>query len=101
VLSLVRHQLQLPFSGQTYSDSIFLADCNVQNLPIEKNDVAMFFSDTGFAGVFPLVNSRHRIVGGIRDREPSISPLILDDIRPLFKQRSQLPDLNVSDCQWI
>ena len=99
--SIVRRQLQLTFSGQTYSDSIFIADCHLQNLPVPTNEVGLFFSETGFAGSFPLVNNRHRLTGSIQDRSPTDPPLTLDEVVSIFKQRSQLPDVSVSDCQWI
>ena len=99
--SIVRRQLQLPFSGQTYSESIFLADCHVENLPVRVGEMGLFFNNTGYVGAFPLANGRYRLTGTIQDRSPSDPPPTIDEVVSIFNQRSQLPDVSVSDCQWI
>jgi 2-polyprenyl-6-methoxyphenol hydroxylase-like FAD-dependent oxidoreductase len=40
--SIVRHKLNLPFSGRTYSESLVVADCKVDNVPIGRNEAAIF-----------------------------------------------------------
>ncbi|UJR26774.1 hypothetical protein I4U23_008088 [Adineta vaga] len=51
--SLVRHKLNLPFSGRTYSESLFIADCTVDKSPIQQNEMGIFCESTGLAGIFP------------------------------------------------
>jgi 2-polyprenyl-6-methoxyphenol hydroxylase-like FAD-dependent oxidoreductase len=99
--SIVRHKLNLPFSGRTYSESLFIADCEVKNSPIRKNDIAIFLASSGMAGMFPMVNNRYRLMGTIQEDENKNVHVSLDDVVTMLKARSRHFDIDINRCNWI
>jgi len=96
--STVRHKLQLSFNGRTYPDSLFLADCKVDHLPIDKNEAAIYSASNGLTAIFPINNDRYRVIGTIQDENPNIS---IENITDILKNRTQHNEINVYDCKWI
>ena len=99
--SIVRHKLQLSFSGRTYSDSLFLADCQVDHVPFSKNEAAIFSSSTGMAAIFPIINNRYRVVGTIREEKQNGAAISIDQLNHCLKSRSQHYEMNAHNCNWI
>jgi 2-polyprenyl-6-methoxyphenol hydroxylase-like FAD-dependent oxidoreductase len=99
--STVRHKLNLLFSGRTYSESIFVADCQVNNLPIGKNEFAIFCESTGLAGIFPINNDRYRLIGTISEGKEEDMHINFNDAATIFKTRTRHSDINISNCNWI
>ena len=99
--SIVRHKLNLQFEGRTYSESLFVADCAVQNSPLGKNEAALFWESTGFAAMFPLTNGRYRLLGSIKGENQKDVPIDLSDVTTMLKTRSRHFDMNINDCNWI
>jgi 2-polyprenyl-6-methoxyphenol hydroxylase-like FAD-dependent oxidoreductase len=99
--SIVRHKLNLSFGGRTYSESLFVADCAVRNLPIRKNEAGVFCESTGMAGIFPIHGDRCRLMGTIIEDKREDVHIKFDDVVTIVKTRTRYPDLNVYDCNWI
>ena len=99
--SIVRHKLNLPFSGRTYSESLFVADCGVSNSPIGKKESGIFYDTTGLLGIFPLPNDRYRFIGTFRDESSEHTDINFQDVVAMSKARTRHPDLDMSNCSWI
>jgi 2-polyprenyl-6-methoxyphenol hydroxylase-like FAD-dependent oxidoreductase len=99
--SMVRHKLNLPFSGQTYSESLFVADCEVNNSPIGKNEAAIFCESTGMAAMFPMSNNRVRLSGTIHEEKDEDVNIDFNDALTMLKTRTRRFDMNAHDCSWI
>ena len=99
--SVVRHKLNLSFEGRTYPESLFVADCQVQNSPLAKNEFAVFFESTGLAAIFPLTNGRCRLIGTIHDEEQNNVSVDFNEVINLVKTRTRHFDVNANDCHWI
>jgi 2-polyprenyl-6-methoxyphenol hydroxylase-like FAD-dependent oxidoreductase len=99
--SIVRHKLNLPFSGQTYSESLFVADCKVDNSPVGKNEGAIFCHSTGMAGILPIAENRCRILGTIHQEKEEHLDITLDDAATMIKTRTKNSNINLSNCYWI
>jgi 2-polyprenyl-6-methoxyphenol hydroxylase-like FAD-dependent oxidoreductase len=66
--SVVRKQLQIPFSGETYVHNFYLADLELDNAELHENKVQLFLAKKGFAGFFPMPEANcYRIVGSLPD----------------------------------
>jgi 2-polyprenyl-6-methoxyphenol hydroxylase-like FAD-dependent oxidoreductase len=95
--SIVRHKLQIPFSGRTYPQPIFLADCKIDNAPINQNEGAIYSASTGLIAMFPIINGRYRVTG-IISNDTDIS---IENINDLLKNGMQDYTMNIHDCKWI
>jgi len=81
--SLVRKQLQIPFSGETYQHSFYLADLELNNKELNEDYVQLFLTKKGFAGFFPMPEANcYRIVGSLPDNYDQKDDLKLEDIVP-------------------
>lgn len=99
--SLVRHKLNLPFSGRTFTESLFVADCDIENSPLQRKDVGIFFHSTGFVGLFPFANSRSRFFGTIRETVEEDPNLTIDQVATMVKVRTQNNTMKISNNYWI
>ena len=98
--SIVRHKLNLPFSGRTYSESLFLADCEVSRSPIEKNEAGFFSESSGMAAMFPMPNGRYRLIGTIHQKKGEDVHIDLNDAVTILKTRARQSDMNIEKCNW-
>ena len=96
--SFVRQQLKVPFSGRTYSSSLFLADCQVNNCPLNTDEAGVFYSSSGMVGLFPLSKTRMRIVGTIEDH-PDRKSISIEEVGEFARQRT-FTSMTVEDCRW-
>lgn len=96
--SIVRHKLQLSFDGHTYPELLFLADCKVDHVPINKNEAALYATSNGLTAIFPIINDRYRVIGTIQDKYSDIS---IENISNILKTRMKHEQINAHDCQWI
>ncbi|CAF1042936.1 unnamed protein product [Rotaria sp. Silwood1] len=99
--SIVRHKLNLSFDGRTYSESIFVADCKIDNIPFGKNQLTLFFASSGLSGIFPMTHDRYRIVGTIHEQKETDQTISIEEAANILKQRSEHFDMNIHDCSWI
>ena len=95
--SVVRHKLNLPFDGRTYSESLFVADCKVDNAPVASNEAGVFCESTGFAGIFPMANGRCRLIGTIHEETRTN----MADVAKMLQTRTRHRELSIVDCSWI
>ena len=98
--SLIRHKLNLSFSGRTYSESLFLADCAVQNCPISSKEAGIFCESNGMAGIFPIHNDRFRLMGTIHEDKQKDAHIEFDEAAAIVKTRTRHSNMNVSNCNW-
>jgi len=60
--SAIRNFLNIPFKGKTYSQPIYILDCEAM-AEISSGAITFAFSRNSVAGFFPLVNQRWRVDG--------------------------------------
>ncbi|CAF1352532.1 unnamed protein product [Adineta ricciae] len=99
--SIVRHKLNLSFSGRTYSESLFVADCEVDRSPCSTKEMAFFCESTGLSGIFPIRDNRFRLIGTIHEGYQDDIHLSIDDVRKIIHTRTRRSDINISNCNWI
>ncbi|CAF3673988.1 unnamed protein product [Rotaria sordida] len=99
--SIVRHKLNLPFHGRTYSESLFVADCQVDNAPLGTDQAGVFLASSGLSGLLPMTNNRYRLFGTIHEQNETDETISIDEAAHLLKQRSEHFNMNVHDCSWI
>ncbi|GAC1303124.1 MAG: FAD-dependent monooxygenase [Mucilaginibacter sp.] len=79
--STVRKQLKIPFNGDTYQHSFYLADIELDNKKLKEDYVQLFMTRKDFAGFFPMPEANnYRVVGNIPAGMPD--ELKLEDILP-------------------
>ncbi|HVW66133.1 MAG TPA: FAD-dependent monooxygenase [Candidatus Peribacteraceae bacterium] len=96
--SVVRHQLQIPFGGKTYQQSLFVLDCKV-DVDLPENELYLMLSREGLGGLFPLTHKRYRVLGtipeGMKDDE-----LTFDVVQKTFAKRTHMK-MTLHDPEWI
>lgn len=97
--SVVREQLDIPFGGKTYEQSLFVLDCRAE-VPIPNDEMYLSFSDKAFGGFFPLTNGRWRILGSIPMDLEKKGELEFEDIEKNFAERTRM-EIRLYDPQWI
>lgn len=64
--STVRKQLQIPFKGDTYPSSFYLADLKLDTDFLTGDHVQLYLGKKDFAGFFPLPeDDRYRVIGNL------------------------------------
>jgi 2-polyprenyl-6-methoxyphenol hydroxylase-like FAD-dependent oxidoreductase len=95
--SSVRHSLGVQFEGSAYSESFFLADVRM-NWGLSREEVQLFFSQTGLVVVAPLPGGEHRIVATVPGPIESAG---LADVQALLDQRGpRRPPARVEELTW-
>ena len=81
--SIVRRQLKIPFSGDTYNHVFYLADIEIGNLEVNDEEVSLFLAGDGVAGFFPMPGAnRFRVIGNLPDELDRKENLLLEDVLP-------------------
>ncbi|MDP9047858.1 MAG: FAD-dependent monooxygenase [Bacteroidota bacterium] len=81
--STVRKQLNIPFNGDTYQHSFYLADLELNNKKLREDYIQLFMTRKDFAGFFPMPEANnYRIVGNIPVDMPN--ELQVEDILPVL-----------------
>ncbi|HET9430223.1 MAG TPA: FAD-dependent monooxygenase, partial [Chitinophagaceae bacterium] len=97
--SLVRQNLDIPFEGRTYEQSLFVLDCEADlNLP--TNEMCLAFSDKTFAGFFPMTNGRYRVIGIVPEELEGKNDLEFEDIKSDFPSRVKM-NVSLKNPHWI
>jgi 2-polyprenyl-6-methoxyphenol hydroxylase-like FAD-dependent oxidoreductase len=89
--STVRHQLQIPFNGDTYPSRFYLADVVINS---QEEFVNFYLTASGFAGVFPMTEKNtYRVMGNITATLQSKEDLSFNDVLPSLEEklRKKLP----------
>lgn len=83
--SAVRKQLHIPFSGDTYAHSFYLADVVLQNPELESDRVRLCLANQGFTGFFPMEeDQRYRVLGSLPGELDNRADLSFDDVLPFI-----------------
>ncbi len=95
--SIVRKQLQIPFSGKLHSSHLFVTDCTAET-DMPNDQICFSFMHLATTGVFPLKNSRWRIDGALTGKgnaKPSFG-----EIQQGFQERTGLP-VQLKKAEWF
>ncbi len=99
--SIVRKQLNIPFSGDTYPHEFYLADVELNNPELGDKTVQLFMAKSGFAGFFPLPEpNRYRIIGKIPDGMEKNENLTIDDVLPALNIITNR-NINIIQNHWF
>lgn len=105
--SPVRHALDLPFGGGTYSATFYVADVDVEGETLPRDKGSMFLDDEGFAVSIPMMGGegfRFRLIGAV-PTEAHEKPGWLDNpdfsvVADAFRRLTALP-LDMKPPQWF
>jgi 2-polyprenyl-6-methoxyphenol hydroxylase-like FAD-dependent oxidoreductase len=81
--SSIRHLLGVEFAGSAFAESFFLADVRMR-WRLSREEVQLFFSQTGLVVVAPLPGGQHRIVATVPG---PIEPAGVTDAQALLDER--------------
>jgi 2-polyprenyl-6-methoxyphenol hydroxylase-like FAD-dependent oxidoreductase len=99
--SVVRKQLDIPFGGETYRHTFYLADVELDNPQIDDELVSLFLQNKGMAGFFPMPGqTRFRIIGNLPDWLDDKKDLQLNDVASWLKEVCHI-DINVVKNNWF
>jgi len=97
--STVRKQLNIPFNGDTYQHSFYLADIELNNNKLREDYIQLFMTRQDFAGFFPMPEvNNYRVVGNIPAGMPD--DINLEDILPMLDNISGR-HINVKKDDWF
>jgi 2-polyprenyl-6-methoxyphenol hydroxylase-like FAD-dependent oxidoreductase len=96
--SIVRKQLDIPFTGDTYQHEFYLADVTLDHS--DDDNVHLFLARSGFAAFFLMPEeNRYRIVGSLPPQLPT-EELTIDDIKPHLKSITKT-EIPILECHWF
>lgn len=72
--SLVRHQLNLPFEGDTVPRIFYVTDIKLDSSVINKDEIFIFLIKKGFVFFFPMEGEGHYRIIGILPNKTEIEP---------------------------
>lgn len=106
--STVRKALALPFGGETYDETFYLADTQIA-WDVRDDRVSTWFTETGFIACFPMADGRHRIVATAPEREGDApapdpnarpAPPTLEELESMLRTASGMTP-TLSDATWL
>ena len=98
--SLVRNQLNISFTGDTYLHKFYLADVKIENV-FQGDDLQLFTSRKDFAAIFPMPEEHFfRIVGNLPDEFENKEDLQLEAILPHLANLTGT-EINVLKNNWF
>ena len=98
--SVVRKQLGIPFTGDTYQHKFYLADVRLKN-HMRVDLVSLYLAKNGFAGFFPMPeDASFRIVGGLPDGFEKKDDLKIDDVLPALQNITQ-SNIEIEQLNWF
>jgi len=99
--STVRKQLNIPFSGETYRHTFYLADVELGNVELDDDAISLFMANEGIAGFFPMPEPhRFRVIGNLPDSLDDKQDLRLEDVLPGINDICKI-DLQVVKNYWF
>jgi 2-polyprenyl-6-methoxyphenol hydroxylase-like FAD-dependent oxidoreductase len=99
--SIVRKQLQIPFSGDTYNHEFYLADVELANPGLEGDLVRLFLAKTGFTGFFPMPEpNRFRVMGILPPEFSNRQEITVEDILPALNEIARI-QLKIEHNYWF
>ncbi len=97
--SVVREQLQIPFKGHTYQETLFVIDCKAE-LDLPPNEMYLTFSALAIGGFFPLINGRWRILGNLPKELAGRDEVTFEEIEKNYAKRIGM-QVKLYDPQWV
>jgi len=97
--SVVRKQAGIPFNGDTYPRTFYLADLNLNTSLGDYID--LYLSKDGFAAIFPMPeDKRYRLIGNLPDTLADKEDITVEDILPGMEQVTGAKQ-QVTECHWL
>ncbi len=97
--SIVRKQLQIPFTGDTYQHKFYLADVKIENKLGDKVD--LFLSKKGFSAFFPMPEDGcYRIVGNLPDEFDGKTDLQIENVSPFLNSVTG-KEIKIEHTNWF
>jgi 2-polyprenyl-6-methoxyphenol hydroxylase-like FAD-dependent oxidoreductase len=97
--SVTRKTMGVAFDGETYDESLFLADVKIA-WDVRDDRISTWFGDDGLVACFPLPGGRFRVVGTIPAHDERKEPPSLEVIQTMVRMLSGLP-AEVTDATWL
>lgn len=98
--SAVRKELQIAFKGDTYRQSFYLIDANINIEKLTPDYVNLYLSKKGFAAFFPISHTNMRIVGNLPAHLEDKDNVKCEEILP-FLQEVIGSSISKMDCNWF
>ncbi|WP_158828737.1 FAD-dependent monooxygenase [Mucilaginibacter lacusdianchii] len=96
--STVRHQLNIPFTGDTYPSSFYLADVVLDHT---DDFVNLYLTNNGFTGFFPMPEANaFRVVGNLPASLADKPDLKLDEVLPHINEKVKAT-VQIKQCNWF
>lgn len=98
--SLVRHQMGLPFEGDTVPKLFYVADVTLKSPVVNKDELFIFLIKKGFVLFFPMEGAGHyRIVGILPDADAG-HPYTFDEIKGSVISQVAVP-IEIGELRWF
>ncbi|HWZ22882.1 MAG TPA: FAD-dependent monooxygenase, partial [Cytophagaceae bacterium] len=97
--SLVRHQMDLSFEGDTVPKLFYVADVKLKSNVINKNELFIFLIKKGFILFFPMENNGHYRIVGILP-EAADKQYKFTDLEVTIKQQIIVP-IEFEEVNWF
>jgi len=97
--STIRDFLNIPFTGKTYSNPIFILDCKAET-ELSPNEISFVFSRNSVSGFFPLQSSRWRIDGNIPEELVKLGNITFSHIEENFHSQTGII-FTFQDHEWF
>lgn len=98
--SIVRKQLGIPFTGDTYASEFYLADV-LLNGDLKGNYIQLCMAKNGFAGFFPMPDERRfRIIGNLPAELVKKDSVTIADVLPSLNENAGFP-VSIEKTYWF
>ncbi|HLY68113.1 MAG TPA: FAD-dependent monooxygenase [Puia sp.] len=99
--SLIRHQENFGFEGDTAASLFYVSDVKIKSPVISKNELYMFLIKKGFTLFFPMQGEGHyRIVGILPDANENQTEFYFEELIPDLKKQVAVP-LDFIETRWF
>ncbi|HZY35070.1 MAG TPA: FAD-dependent monooxygenase [Mucilaginibacter sp.] len=99
--SVMRRQLNIPFTGDTYDHVFYLADVELDNDELDDDCIGLFIANKGIAGFFPMPGTgRFRVIGKLPDELDKKENPALEEVLPDIKLVCGF-NIKVSQNHWF
>jgi 2-polyprenyl-6-methoxyphenol hydroxylase-like FAD-dependent oxidoreductase len=97
--SAIRNFLNIPFKGKTYSQPIYIVDCEAVS-EISSGAITFAFSRKSVAGFFPLVNQRWRVDGSFPKSVKKTETITLETVTKGLSNWNNV-NFKMHDTEWF
>jgi 2-polyprenyl-6-methoxyphenol hydroxylase-like FAD-dependent oxidoreductase len=99
--SQVRHQMGLPFEGDTVPKIFYVADVTLTSTVINKNELFIFLIKKGFVLFFPMEGEVHyRVIGIVPNAKEPDQDYNFENIEQFVKEGVKVP-LDFKNVRWF